>query len=79
MTLDDLQGQVFQLNAPPGTVWDPTTAIAKKYLVDKVGTQLRGTPISAEITLDDGSVAQVFQSGQIALYHGDQDPQVTVV
>lgn len=70
-TLNDAQAAAFKL-ANPDVVFNPDSAIAKKWLQLKREGMFIGVPIGPEIGLDDGSVAQPFTSGAVLLWRGGE-------
>lgn len=71
-TLNDAQAAAFKL-ANPEVVFNPESAIAKKWLQLKSEGLLIGVPIGPEIALDDGSVAQPFTSGGVLVWRGGEE------
>lgn len=72
MTLTDVQIMVFRQNDPDNIVANPDFAIFKKWLADKAGTPLRGYAQGQEVALEDGRTAQVYTSGQVAVWDGKE-------
>jgi hypothetical protein len=71
-TLDDAQAAAFKL-ANQDVVFNPDSAIAKKWLQFKREGYLIGVPIGPEMRLDDGSVAQPFTSGAVLVWRGGEE------
>lgn len=69
MTLEDLQKQAYVTTLPdrdPATV-NLGTGLADYWLRHK---EELGTPVTAELDLDDGRTAQRFATGRILVYDG---------
>ena len=71
-SLDDAQAVAFRL-ANPDVVFNPESAIAKKWLQLKREGYLIGVPIGPEMMLNDGSVAQPFTSGAVLVWRGGEE------
>jgi hypothetical protein len=73
-TITDAQAQAYAL-ANPEVVFNPDTAIAKKWLALKEQGILIGVPIGPEMTLSDGTGqrAQAFTSGAVLVWTGGDD------
>lgn len=54
----------------PSVAFNPETAIAQKWLEEKAAGRFHGRPVTAEISIDEGGVAQGFASGAIFYWHG---------
>ena len=72
MQLSDVKQMVFNAGSaaatpPPLVAFNPAAAIAAKWESEKAGGKFHGVPVTPEVKLDDGSVAQGFSSG--AVFH----------
>ena len=68
-TLDDAQQAAYRL-ANPNVLFNPETAIAKRWLELKADGVLIGVPIGQEMPLDGGGAAQAFTSGAVLVWRG---------
>lgn len=75
MTIDDVQQQAWQA-IQQDVPYNPDAGFVKEWLGRKAGwTGPVGMPVTGEIALDDGSVAQVF-SGGFVLHWGPNGAEV---
>lgn len=70
-TLEDAQAAAFRL-ANPQAVFNPNSAIAKKWLRLKEEGTFIGVPIGPEMLLDGGGAAQAFTSGAVLVWRGGE-------
>lgn len=71
-TINDAQATTYKL-ANPDVEWNPSAAIAKKWLSLKSQGIFIGVPIGNEMRMDDGTACQAFTSGAILRWvSGDQ-------
>lgn len=68
-TINDAQATAWKL-ANPNIDYNPSAALAKKWLALKAEGTFIGVPIGPELPLDDGTVCQSFTAGCVLRWHG---------
>ena len=68
-TIEDVEAQIWK-SVVPTLEFNETLAIPKKWRALKAEGQPIGVPVTAEIRLDNGGVAQGFTSGIVLVWTG---------
>jgi hypothetical protein len=68
-TIEDVEAQIWK-SVVPNLPFNETLAIPKKWRALKAEGQPIGVPVTDEIRLDNGHVAQGFSSGIVLVWTG---------
>lgn len=68
-TIEDVEAQIWK-SVVPTLEFNETLAIPKKWRALKAEGQPIGVPVTGEIRLDNGGVAQGFTSGIVLVWTG---------
>jgi uncharacterized protein with LGFP repeats len=71
--VSDKANQAAWASVMTGLIYNPDTAICKKWLELKSAGSYIGVPVSDEVQEDDGSTRMAFSSGAVIVWAPDQD------